>query len=165
MSSLIERLYANWSSGLPQKQLEGNLVVGSNPTSRTIKKAYGPYDYSDGSGRKLVIIIYIDGSRKTIQYAKYLWENKYGPVPAGFEVHHKNEKVNDDRLSNLELISANKHRVLHAYKGGEKMYKGICPVCNRKFTKRLSDVKHNRKNGRAGPFCGRSCAGKYSVKP
>lgn len=37
-----------------------------------------------------------------------------------------------------------------------------CALCGKKVKKKGNVVQHNKKMGKAGPFCGRSCAGIYS---
>lgn len=54
-------------------------------------------------------------------YARYLWEQAYGPIPEDYEVHHKdNDKLNDV-LDNYELLGHSPHAKLHALtkKGGK----------------------------------------------
>lgn len=40
-----------------------------------------------------------------IPYARYLWEQAHGPVPAGCHVRHANGDTLDDRLANLVLMT------------------------------------------------------------
>lgn len=37
--------------------------------------------------------------------ARLIWETFYGQIPAGMEIDHMNRKRNDDRLSNLRLVT------------------------------------------------------------
>jgi hypothetical protein len=39
----------------------------------------------------------------------------------------------------------------------------LCEVCNETFTKNASYIYTNRKDGKAGPFCSRECAGTYTM--
>ena len=50
--------------------------------------------------------------------AVWCWHN--GPVPDGYEIHHKNEDPTDDRLENLEAVSIHEHRSHHGPKNGAK---------------------------------------------
>ncbi len=46
--------------------------------------------------------------------AVFMWEQAFGPIPEGMEVHHLNEDPTDDRLSNLELIDSGTHQSFHS---------------------------------------------------
>lgn len=84
------------------------------------------------------------------------------------KVDHIDGDFRNDDVDNLQVLStvenckkyyvdAEKHRLEENF---------ICPVCNTRFilsVKRLFDATQNRKKGKAGPFCGKSCAGKYST--
>lgn len=63
---------------------------------------------------------------RCIDEHRYLWEQAYGPIPNGFEIHHKNEDKRDNRLENLELKPIPLHRREHALKGR----KCSVPGCN-----------------------------------
>ncbi len=46
---------------------------------------------------------------------RYIWEKQNGRrIPTGFHIHHKNGDSLDNRIENLELISASEHSKLHA---------------------------------------------------
>jgi len=56
---------------------------------------------------------------RCIDEHRYVWEQAHGPIPAGFEIHHKNEDRGDNRLENLELVEISSHRRSHATKGSK----------------------------------------------
>lgn len=122
-------------------------------------KVYGPY--KGQKGRKHVILIYDDGSRKTISYAKFIWESVNGTIPTGYEVDHINNDLTDDRIENLQLLSKSDN--IRKAKKPVKVYKGVCSVCNTEFERNLCQVERNLRKTRAGPFCSRSCAGYYNA--
>lgn len=45
---------------------------------------------------------------------RYLWEKEHGKIPEGYEIHHKDHNSANNALENLELISAEEHRILHS---------------------------------------------------
>lgn len=161
MTSEDKRACANRQSGQAQTLVGLTPVVGSTPTARTIKKVYGPYAYADGSARRMVLRYFTDGTKQTVQHAKHVWEEANGPVPRGMEVHHINDDCGDDRLENLELVDRRAHRLMHA--ATTEVYYGVCPECGKPFAKKARNVRGNIKKGKAGPFCGKSCAGKYGT--
>jgi ribonucleotide reductase alpha subunit len=50
----------------------------------------------------------------TVNQAQWMWEQAYGRIPEGFEVHHISEDPTDDRLSNFELHESSEHQSLHS---------------------------------------------------
>lgn len=121
-------------------------------------KVYGPYTRSDGRQH---VILYDGVCRKTISYPKYLLEQKLGRQLTEDETcdHIDNDYTNND-ISNLQILS----RADNIKKAQSLMPKQIgtftCPICNSSFTKEMRHVSGNRKQGKRGPYCSRSCAGK-----
>jgi len=54
--------------------------------------------------------------------SRWMWEQVHGPIPEGFEVHHRNEDPTDDRLSNFELLPQFDHRQEHAVGASNPRY-------------------------------------------
>lgn len=42
---------------------------------------------------------------------RLLYEQQFGPIPDGFDVHHKNAKRDDNRMENFELRESKAHRM------------------------------------------------------
>lgn len=47
-----------------------------------------------------------------------VWVKAHGPVPEGFEVHHKDHDCSNNMLGNLELLDGSEHARLHALERG-----------------------------------------------
>jgi hypothetical protein len=52
--------------------------------------------------------------------ARIVWQAHEGPIPDGFEVHHRNGLKLDNRLENLECVSGALHRRKHTAKLSEE---------------------------------------------
>lgn len=120
-------------------------------------KVYGPYTRKDG--RKHVI--HYDGvTRRTQSYPRYLMEQYLGRQLEEWEqVDHINNDPTDDRIDNLQLLTQADNIKKSAK--SPKMYNFDCPVCGEPCSMRYS-VYHanNIVQGKAGPYCSKSCAGK-----
>lgn len=61
------------------------------------------------------------------------WERHNGPVPDGFQVHHKDENKQNNAIENLELLDATSHKRIH---GGCDLRNGVwwkpCRICKQK---------------------------------
>jgi hypothetical protein len=122
-------------------------------------KVYGPYTRKDG--RKHVIVVN-DGSRRTVSYPKYLMEQHLGRELRSDEtVDHINRDFTDDRIENLQvLVKAEHSKIDHIH---VKPVEIQCIWCGQVSKKRAAILRSNSKQGHAGPFCSRVCAGKYGA--
>lgn len=50
---------------------------------------------------------------KWILLAHWVWMQANGPIPHGYEIHHRNRNANDDRLENLQLVTPQEHSRIH----------------------------------------------------
>jgi len=125
-------------------------------------RVYGIYETHEG--RQFVIVISPQGKRTTVSYAKYLIEIKYGRKLAPDEtVHHIDGNPKNNDYSNLQVITRSEHAKRDVHRLKPKTFR--CPMCGKTFSlsgKKLHDAILNRKYGRAGPFCSKKCAGRYS---
>lgn len=48
-----------------------------------------------------------------VRQHRLVWERKHGPLGPGDDIHHKNGNKQDNRLSNLEVVTASDHAVQH----------------------------------------------------
>lgn len=121
-------------------------------------KVYGPYLREDG--RMHVVIIYDDGTKRTQSYPRYLYEKFHNVILNPWEdVHHKDEDINNNSIDNLKVISSTNHALMHS---STKYTKCICPECDTPFEVATYVVTRGLKLGRDGPFCKKSCAGKWN---
>lgn len=113
-------------------------------------KVYGPYKRKDG--RSHVIIVNDDGTKTTQSYPRFLMEQYLGRKLS------ENEQV-DQLLTQFDNLQKSRYRLPQA-----QLKACICPQCNKEFMVSLSQYQNNQlKQERAGPFCSRSCAGKWST--
>ena len=121
----------------------------------------GPY-FDSSIGRYVVNITSPDGHRRNMTWARFKLQEHLGRVllPREHVDHMDDDKLNDD-LGNLQILSP----VDNALKstGPAELVHFECPQCGIEATKKARFVRHNHNLGKAGPFCGRRCAGKYSV--
>lgn len=124
-------------------------------------KCYGPYDHSDMSGRKQVVLISPTDERHTLTVARLVMCTHLGRLlDSSEEVDHIDNDCTNDALENLQLLTkaanvAKSNPVRSAY--------FECPACGIQFElrgKRLAEYKsnHRRKPSMTGPYCSKSCA-------
>ncbi len=44
---------------------------------------------------------------------RVIWEEYFGPIPDGYHIHHKDEDKTNNKIDNLELLSASDHHKTH----------------------------------------------------
>lgn len=76
-------------------------------------------------------------------------------------VHHLNENKKDNRIENLEVMSANQHAVLHAQGKETKLVELRCPSCHALFIRHRIQTHLVKKNN-SYCCCSRSCSGRFS---
>lgn len=128
-----------------------------------VKSVNGPYTiktkYKD---RNIVIIRFFDGSRKTMSHARWLICKKEKRwLNPDETVDHIDENPLNDNLENLQILSISDN-VRRSIKPS-RIYTFICPTCGLEAEKLLCKVKHNRKQGKAGPFCGKQCSRQWQI--
>jgi hypothetical protein len=123
-------------------------------------KVYGPYHRLDG--RQIVIVVEEDGSRRTVSYPKFLMEEHLGRTldPDLETVDHWDSNYLNNDLSNLRLVPRDQHSADDTRR--VKLVKLKCALCDKEFERSPRLLRDKAKKKRAGPFCSRLCAGRYS---
>ena len=80
-------------------------------------------------------------------------------------VDHIDEDPTNDSIENLQVLSRSGNaKKYHKYIGTHpEVITIICPGCGKSVNKLARIIRGNLKKGRGGPFCGRSCAGRYTM--
>jgi hypothetical protein len=123
-------------------------------------KVYGPY--KERRGRKIVILVYPDGSRETISYPKYLVEQALGlklDRDLG-TIDHIDGNYDNNHLSNLKIVPRKEHSEMDTRRVRLVKYK--CLMCEKEFERSPRLIRDKAKKGKSGPYCSRNCAGKYA---
>ena len=124
-------------------------------------KVYGPYNRRDG--RMHVIVKYDDGTRRTVSYPRWIMERHLGRrLEDNEEVDHIDQNRFNNSIDNLEIVTREENGRRYMAQFPKEIGEYVCPQCGEKFKKDAAEVRHNKKQGKAGPFCGKPCAAKYT---
>lgn len=123
-------------------------------------RVHGPYKRQDG--RKIVIIVENNGQRRTVSYPKWLLEMQLGRKldPNLETVDHIDSNFDNNDLANLRIVPREEHSGDDTRR--VKNLKFNCAWCGSEFERSPRLIRDKAKKNRAGPFCSRACAGRYS---
>ena len=129
--------------------------------NKEIQKVHGPYKRKDG--REHVVIVFIDNTKKTVSYPKYLVEQKLEREldPNLETVDHIDGNFLNNDPSNIRIIPRSKHASEDHVR--VELVEIECVLCGRKNKRQGTQLLHAKTQGKAGPFCGKSCAGLYGA--
>jgi DNA-directed RNA polymerase subunit RPC12/RpoP len=123
-------------------------------------RVYGPY--KERRGRKIVILLHSDGTRETVSYPKYLVEEALG-VKLDKDlgtIDHIDGNYDNNHLSNLKVVPRREHSEMDTRR--VKLVKYKCLMCDKEFERSPRLIRDKAKKGKSGPYCSKSCAGKYA---
>lgn len=123
-------------------------------------RVHGPYTRPDG--RKIVIVVENNGKRRTVSYPKWLLEMQLGRKldPDQETVQHLDGDHQNNDKNNLKLMPRDEHSAQDTRR--VKNLNFDCAWCDTNFERSPRLIRDKAKKNKAGPFCSRSCAGKYS---
>lgn len=105
-------------------------------------------------------VIYSDGSRRTVLQHREVMEAVLGRKLSHWEfVHHRDGDKKNNSPKNLELMAPGAHARHHHPMVTLDLQ---CIGCGTWFKRHANTENQNRKRGKKGPFCGKSCATKWS---
>lgn len=133
-------------------------------------KVTGPYLRKDGRKHICLNNSYLPSGdplkKKTLSWPKALVEVREGRVLLINETaDHIDENYANDELTNLQILTrvANIAKSFNVNPNRQTEFsKHICPQCDIEFVALARKVRNNQGlQKKAGPFCSKSCAGRY----
>lgn len=97
--------------------------------------------------------------RRRISEQRLMWEQAYGSIPKGMDVHHKDENKLHNVLDNFELRPSGEHQRMHrrARAGGYEIRNGVeykpCRECLKILPLSEFYNKPSGKNGNPSKHC------------
>lgn len=130
----------------------------------TIKNIYKCKD-----GRWRAYCVDEKGKPHIVSYPRILVEKKLGrPLKPNEDVHHIDKNIDNNDLSNLEVVLHGEHQKRHSTKYIDTTE--VCMICGNKFIKtgkswsRFYRDLHRKSNPTRLILCSKSCSGKASSK-
>lgn len=108
--------------------LRSDGLLYSHPRNTT----KGGFSYGSYNGTGYLYKSLYKNNKPTIKgMHKWVYETFVGPIPKGYDIHHKNGNKTDNRLENLELVKNEIHRKMHYKEKDEKMHKASIKRCSK----------------------------------
>ena len=67
---------------------------------------------------------------------RVVWEYYHGNIPDGYHIHHVDEDKTNNRIENLQALTASEHRSVHVK---NRIAPKICPVCGKSFFTKVKE--------------------------
>lgn len=136
-----------------------------NPFDKEIRKVYGPYERLDkrrNEIRRQIVIKFEDGTTSSMSYARWLMtQHLQRRLLPSEEVDHIDKNQLNDSIESYQILDGTSHRDLDTKR--VQLIEIICVRCGKPALKSARYLESNAKQHKAGPFCSKSCAGKYGA--
>lgn len=159
--------YFCWIDGNENNCSHQNLMWTTKPAKGPITcNVYGPYLRKDG--RKHVTMTFSElgntvvVNKRTVSYPKFLKEQELGiPLYYPLTVDHKDCNFTNDDLSNLNIMILSEHAKVDTLR--RSPVTGFCMECGIVFELTRAQISNGKRKGiRSGPFCSKTCRGKFT---
>lgn len=78
-----------------------------------IKTKYGSAYFSRNHGKGYYVISSSKEGNRGKQLHRLIYEDQYGPIPKGMQIHHIDGDTTNNDISNLEMVSISEHNRIH----------------------------------------------------
>lgn len=96
------------------------------PVAKRIKKGYA------------VAHLCVEANRKDVPVHRAVWQAFNGPIPSGLQINHKNGVRNDNRLTNLEVVTV-RENAIHKYEVNGYRSRGTSPPGSGNHASKLTE--------------------------
>ena len=79
--------------------------------SGSFKKGQTPWNKRKNSKYERCERISVEG--KIVYLHRHIWEEKFGEIPKGFIIHHKDGNTKNNLIENLQIMTQSEHLKLH----------------------------------------------------
>ena len=109
----IKQVKSLFDKGILKSRKMGKLYNKDNPGLAIVNMI---------SGKRRICYWVDNGKTKRVYHYRWLWEKRYGAIPKGYVIHHKDGDTLNDSLDNLELMVVGKHSRVHRKGQGASTY-------------------------------------------
>jgi hypothetical protein len=124
-----------------ERNAKGQFLAGKPPENRYAVGTVRIRTRRRGNGEQRAYIKVAEPNTWRLR-AHVVWEQHAGPIPKGYEVHHRDENKLHDDLANLALVTRSEHLVLHRPAFNDKRAKASAEARRRLRWSSKSATKH-----------------------